>query len=106
MKDQSRIVNKLLSENIQPLLTSGTPNAATLYTVSEKIKRKMNNWVDSTRIEDIRKASLLRKPMHSQHAKDMMVRHIDNISNLERLESILETIEEGKHRSAWNLIFS
>lgn len=105
MKDQSRMMNRLIQENIAPFKTAGkNPDAARLYSVSEKIKRAMRDWIIKVGLDEINRITLLRKPKDIYHAMDLINKHVDNISNLERLEDILEEINDNRQGKAWNLI--
>ena len=97
-------MNRLIQENIAPFRPAGKPDAARLYSVSEKIKRYMKDWIINVGVDEIRRVSLLRKPKDIYHAMDLVNKHVDNISNLKRLEDILEEIYDNRQGKAWNLI--
>lgn len=94
----------MTAENIQPALREGKADAATIYALSERIKRDIVRWVKFIGVDEINRRSRFRKPRNTNHAEEMMVNHVDRIKKLPKLEKISELIEEDKMFHAWNEI--
>lgn len=106
MKDYTRLSNKLLQEEIHPTIMGGKSDAVELYTSSEKIKRELISWVHKIGVDEVRRVSLMRKPKSLSHCEEMIVNHVDNIVNIKKIRTIMECIDDGNMKNAWNLILS
>lgn len=107
MSDNTRTQNRLIAEGIHPSrnLEGGKPDAATIYRLSEEIKREMNKWIDFVGIEEVLRITRFAKPRHTDHAKDIIKSHVDNrLNKLNKLQVIRELISEDKQAKAWNEI--